>query len=266
MAKGAWVANFGRGRPGFAYENMMEMEEDFVDKMSYCAQKYSRPLRNCMVTPQQHKSLFQNIEKLVAISEFHSKRLQEALCRCRREGESGCGAVYLPQLSLMAEAYSVYCGGLHAAQSLLQGLMKNQEFRRFVNSSKNTLENTSISEFLELPVRHIHALKSLKQNGADLTTNEEDQYCSLKVVASFIEIRSTNYISTIDSESVDSGLGTGSVRGNSLVVSYQSSLPASRFTKDSFTKEYRKTNKRRQNTAQWCSPAQQHTVQEQTQI
>ena len=46
---------------------MKQLEEEFVEKMSYCCQRFSRPLRHGMITPQQHQTLFQNVEKVFNI-------------------------------------------------------------------------------------------------------------------------------------------------------------------------------------------------------
>lgn len=43
----------------------MSIEMDFIDVMHAGMQRYSRPLRHCILNPRQHFTLFQNIEKVV---------------------------------------------------------------------------------------------------------------------------------------------------------------------------------------------------------
>lgn len=42
----------------------MSIEMDFIDVMHAGMQRYSRPLRHCILNPRQHFTLFQNIEKV----------------------------------------------------------------------------------------------------------------------------------------------------------------------------------------------------------
>ncbi len=46
------------------FEHLLKMEEDYTKKMHYGAQNYSRPLRHHALTSEQHKILFQNVEKV----------------------------------------------------------------------------------------------------------------------------------------------------------------------------------------------------------
>lgn len=49
----------------------MSIEMDFIDVMHAGMQRYSRPLRHCILNPRQHFTLFQNIEKVVEILLLH---------------------------------------------------------------------------------------------------------------------------------------------------------------------------------------------------
>lgn len=47
-----------------AIHRLMSIEMDFIDVMHAGMQRYSRPLRHCILNPRQHFTLFQNIEKV----------------------------------------------------------------------------------------------------------------------------------------------------------------------------------------------------------
>lgn len=47
-----------------ATHRLLSVELDFIDSMHAGMQRYSRPLRHCILSQQQHSALFQNIEKV----------------------------------------------------------------------------------------------------------------------------------------------------------------------------------------------------------
>ncbi len=62
-----------------ALEQLVTCEASFIQDTSLGVQLYSRPLRHCIVTHAQHKQLFQNLEKLVTISEYHLSQITATL-------------------------------------------------------------------------------------------------------------------------------------------------------------------------------------------
>lgn len=59
-----------------ACESLLQLEENFIQNMQKGVQQYSRPLRHCMmINSNQHHILFQNIEKILAISEYQLNQL-----------------------------------------------------------------------------------------------------------------------------------------------------------------------------------------------
>ena len=55
-----------------ALHRLLCMEENFVDLMHQGVQKFSRPLRHCILSSPQHETLFQNIEKVIFLCFYHS--------------------------------------------------------------------------------------------------------------------------------------------------------------------------------------------------
>lgn len=58
------------------YSALVSCEEKFVKEMNAGMTSYSRPLRHWILTPEEHCTLFQNIEKLAAISEHNLQQLK----------------------------------------------------------------------------------------------------------------------------------------------------------------------------------------------
>lgn len=47
-----------------AIHRLLSLELDFIDLMHSGMQRYSRPLRHCILSHSQHAAVFQNIEKV----------------------------------------------------------------------------------------------------------------------------------------------------------------------------------------------------------
>ena len=47
-----------------AVESIHALEEEFVSQMQCGIQRFSRPLRHCLISSRQHATLFQNVEKV----------------------------------------------------------------------------------------------------------------------------------------------------------------------------------------------------------
>ena len=60
-----------------AIQELIHLEQDFIKQMEFGLQRYSKPLRHKFVSPTEHSTLFQNMEKLISISEYHVHKLHE---------------------------------------------------------------------------------------------------------------------------------------------------------------------------------------------
>lgn len=47
-----------------AIHRLLTVEMDFIDLMHAGIQRFSRPLRHCILSQLQHSALFQNVEKV----------------------------------------------------------------------------------------------------------------------------------------------------------------------------------------------------------
>ena len=60
-------------------QQILRCEQDYVDHMRYGLERFSRPLLHSILSVTEHRQLFHNVEKVVAVSSFCLHQL-EALC------------------------------------------------------------------------------------------------------------------------------------------------------------------------------------------
>lgn len=60
-------------------DRLLASERHFVSQMQFGIQRYSSPLLHCIISAQEHATLFQNVDKLVSISDYHASQLELVL-------------------------------------------------------------------------------------------------------------------------------------------------------------------------------------------
>ncbi len=91
-----------------AIEHLMDCEGAFIHNMSLGMQLFSRPLRHCVISHAEHMQLFQNVEKLVSISEYHLSQLTATLLP---------GSSYKPRVSIASEYVTIPHGAFQIASA-----------------------------------------------------------------------------------------------------------------------------------------------------
>ena len=152
---------------------LIRAEDEFVTTMHKGVQRFSRPLRHGLLTPYEHGILFQNVEKLLAISEFHLKKLSDAWARSR-ENLCPVGEIYLAQIAILCEAYITYFRGIAAAEKLLATLLKRNQFARFLNQGIQDDPTIHLYTFLQAPQLHLQNLVSIMDNMIVITAPLQD--------------------------------------------------------------------------------------------
>ncbi|KAH9500272.1 hypothetical protein Btru_073594 [Bulinus truncatus] len=152
---------------------LMSLELDYIDFMHYGIERYSRPLRHCIVSAHQHMTIFQNVEKLVTISEYHIKQMQDNTSSVdsdtedSQSGESSMfpnsvALIYQSKVHMLCQAYESYANGLANSNTLLKELRKNRDFMSFVKEPATedgqSFNQPTISAFINRPVQHIQEL------------------------------------------------------------------------------------------------------------
>lgn len=141
-------------------ENLLEMESDFITFLSMGVAQLARPLRGFLMKQQDYFTLFQNIEKILIISENFLRSMDKwsSLDLYTRIGQ-----LYTQKLNLFREAFTIYIKGHGTSKCLLNDLKSHsQEFRLFVNETQSG--NLTLSNLIDLPLIHIHGtLNCFKQ-------------------------------------------------------------------------------------------------------
>ncbi len=194
---------------------LIEIEKDFINQLELGVQLYSRPLKHYLISSTEHGKLFQNIEKILAISRYQLNRLQSL---SDQTIVNHIGQIFHEKVQLICEAFTRYISGYTDACFQLKQLTKCASFERFIHG--NNSKNFSIEQFLQIPLNHIENLANQLdilcctcENGNDanylLHVLKELRQCSLNH-----EITSQHHCTTTMTLNSASGI-TSSVNNHS---------------------------------------------------
>ena len=108
-----------------AFEGILNLEEKFIESLQRGVQQYSRPLRHCiMISSAQHQTLFQNIEKILAISEYQLNQLISNGDRSLLNLLNIIEKLYRNKLRMFSEIFDIYLNGIEKSFDLLENLTK----------------------------------------------------------------------------------------------------------------------------------------------
>ncbi|ELU07412.1 hypothetical protein CAPTEDRAFT_223274 [Capitella teleta] len=158
-SNGFEMTSIGAGIEGL--DQLVDCELDFVQQMQRGIERFSRPLRHALLPSEQYKALFQNIEKLVALSQYHLQQLNSLPeLQLEEHSVSFVAAVYKPRLRVLCEGYDHYLSGFKEACTLLHNLRRQDDrFSNFVQLHEDEeLDGMTIDQFIMMPVKHLEEL------------------------------------------------------------------------------------------------------------
>ncbi|XP_053407877.1 uncharacterized protein LOC123547611 isoform X2 [Mercenaria mercenaria] len=172
-----------------ALHRLLCLEENFVDLMNTGIQKFSRPLRHCVITSTQHATLFQNIEKIVCMSQYQVRQILDNLPSYTPSDDddtdnsfvgesdltSAVAMIYLSKLPVICGAYMTYTQGLSNTTSLLGSLEKNDQFCGFLLNVSREGKELSLCDFINRPLAHMQDLCGLLQIVCDTTMPHSEE-------------------------------------------------------------------------------------------
>jgi len=132
--------------------HLIEIEKEFINQLELGVQYYSRPLKHYLISSIEHGKLFQNIEKILAISRYQLNRLQSL---SHRTIIYHIGQIFHEKVQLICEAFTRYISGYSNACLQLKQLIKCASFQRFIHENNTKF---SIEQFLQIPLNHIENL------------------------------------------------------------------------------------------------------------
>ncbi|RMZ95206.1 Regulator of G- signaling 3, partial [Brachionus plicatilis] len=114
--------------------NLIEIEANFVSFLSMSVATFSRPLRGFFIQQQDYFTLFQNVEKILVISENFLRSMDKWSAY---DLYTKIGQLYTQKMSLFKEAFTTYVKGYPKAKELLNDLvLHSKQFRLFLNETQ----------------------------------------------------------------------------------------------------------------------------------
>lgn len=97
---------------------LMNREQHFVNALQFGMERFMNPLRERVdiISPNDHKTLFQNIDEILQLSE---DILEQLLQDDRENPIHFASRVYISKLTAICAAYKKYCNGLKRADCVL---------------------------------------------------------------------------------------------------------------------------------------------------
>lgn len=140
-----------------ACEHMLNLEERFIELMQKGVQQYSRPLRHCMmISAMQHHDMFQNIEKILAISEYQLNQLISQDDSTLLDMFGTIGKLYENKMRMSCEAFDIYLNGIRKSFDLLGSLIDSRQinFSKFLSECQEDID-MDLKTFLLLPLYYV---------------------------------------------------------------------------------------------------------------
>ncbi|XP_055538201.1 uncharacterized protein LOC129725873 isoform X1 [Wyeomyia smithii] len=150
-------------RRKFLYQ-LISREQHFVTAINFGIERFVNPLkeRKDIISPNDHKTLFQNIDELSRISED----ILEQIIQDETEPQIHFASrVYLSKCTALCAAYKKYCNGLKKADCVLVNKSRNSscDFMRFITEPPVPRKRPDLTTFIHRPLQHFREILKLVQ-------------------------------------------------------------------------------------------------------
>ncbi|KAL5011950.1 hypothetical protein ScPMuIL_010501 [Solemya velum] len=181
-----------------AIHSLLSMELDYIDVMYSGLQQFYRPLRHFLLTPEQHTALFQNLEKLVMISEYLVRQMQDNIPSMTSSSDTdtsvndgrqfinSVGFIYQSKVQMLCHAYESYAKGSRDALRLLSELNKSPEFVKFTRNLSG--DDFDITTFIQTPLKYIQELSKLVSQVSKHTSINSEDHLVLEQLADVLKM------------------------------------------------------------------------------
>ena len=155
-------------------QSLLDAELDFVTKLRANLTSYVRPL-SCLLPAPLHQTIFQNIEKILIVTEFVRSAIGDAMSQNQQQQgnhNDACSATVTTigeNLSLLTSAYELYISGYFAAQ---QALAESHE--QLMSFEWIRANGFDMVECLVLPVANAIAIRDVFAALLELTISSGD--------------------------------------------------------------------------------------------
>lgn len=168
-------------------DNLLETESNFISYLSMGVAQLARPLRGFLMKQQDYFILFQNIEKILIISENFLRSMDKWTSL---ELYTRIGQLYTQKLNLFREAFTIYVKGHSQSKRLLSDLKyHSKQFRLFVRETQSG--NLTLSNLIDLPLVHIqetlYCFKHIKRFTAEANLDLDSDHLHIESVIAELE-------------------------------------------------------------------------------
>ncbi|XP_055305800.1 uncharacterized protein LOC129570279 isoform X2 [Sitodiplosis mosellana] len=141
---------------------LINREQHFVTALQYGMQRFVSPLqeRRDLISPTDHRTLFQNIEEILRLSED----ILEQLIPDEHEPQlMFASRVYLSKSTAFCAAYKKYCNGLKRADCVLvnKSRQSNSDFVTFITVPQVPRKRPDMTTLIHRPLQHFREVLKL---------------------------------------------------------------------------------------------------------
>ncbi|XP_075157528.1 protostome-specific GEF [Haematobia irritans] len=143
---------------------LISREQNYMSSLHFGMQRFVQPLaeRKDLITPNDHRTLFQNMDELLRISED----VLEQLCHDDQEPQMNFASrVYLSKTTAICAAYKKYCNGIKRADCVLvnKSRQTGSEFVAFITEPPVPRKRPDLTMFIHRPLQHFREVLKLMQ-------------------------------------------------------------------------------------------------------
>uniref|UniRef100_A0A1B0C9I8 Putative guanine nucleotide exchange factor n=1 Tax=Lutzomyia longipalpis TaxID=7200 RepID=A0A1B0C9I8_LUTLO len=144
---------------------LISREQHFVNALQFGMQRFTSPLRERkdLISPSDHRTLFQNIDELQRISEDILEQLVQD--DMEPQAVNYASRVYMSKTTAICVAYKKYCNGLKRADCVLVNKSRhaNSEFVKFITEPQVPRKRPDLTSFIHRPLQHFREVLKLIQ-------------------------------------------------------------------------------------------------------
>lgn len=186
---------------------LINREQHFITALQYGIQRFVAPLqeRRDLISPTDQRTLFQNIEEILRLSE---DILEQLLPDDREPNLLFASRVYLTKSTAFCAAYKKYCNGLKRADCVLvnKSRQSNSEFVTFITVPQVPRKRPDLTTLIHRPLQHFREVLKLIILLASHCRPSSEECSNLTMVIAALQ---TSYREITVSEGLMEPLGEG---------------------------------------------------------
>ncbi|KAH8250483.1 hypothetical protein KR038_003447 [Drosophila bunnanda] len=153
---------------------LISREQNFTAALHFGVQRFVQPLleRKDLISPNDHRTLFQNIDELLRIAEDILEQLCSSQDQQHQHQQSDqephmnfASRVYLSKTTAICAAYKKYCNGIKRADCVLvnKSRQTGSEFIAFITEPAVPRKRPDLTMFIHRPLQHFREILKLMQ-------------------------------------------------------------------------------------------------------